>query len=89
MFLGTETLEDHSQLLKRLTNAVFRWLQAFRMYGGIGMSVPSLHRESTYSLITSTDIILLSKPCCAILYKLTMCIGSVILFYSSLCVGCL
>ena len=26
-------------------------LQAFRMYGGIGMSASSLHRESTDSLI--------------------------------------
>ena len=37
--------------LKRLTNAVLGRLQAFRMYGGIGMSASSLHRESTDSLI--------------------------------------
>ena len=39
--------------LKRLTNAVLGWFQAFRtcMYGGIGMSASSLHRESTDSLI--------------------------------------
>ena len=37
--------------LKRLTNAALGRLQAFRMYGGIGMSVSSLHRESTDSLI--------------------------------------
>ena len=51
MFLGREALEDHSQLLKRLTNAALGRLQAFRMYGGIGMSASSLHRESTDSLI--------------------------------------
>ena len=33
--------------LKRLTNVALGRLQAFRMYGGIGMSVSSLHREST------------------------------------------
>ena len=48
MFLGRETLENHSQLP---TNAAFGRLQAFRMYGGIGMSASSLHRESTDSLI--------------------------------------
>ena len=35
--------------LKRLTNAALGRLQAFRMYGGIGMSASSLHRESTDS----------------------------------------
>ena len=33
--------------LKRLTNAALGRLQALRMYGGIGMSASSLHREST------------------------------------------
>ena len=37
--------------LKRLTNAALGRLQAFPMYGGIGMSASSLHRESTDSLI--------------------------------------
>ena len=41
--------------LKRLTNAAFGRLQAFRMYGGIGMSASSLHRESTDSLMTTQD----------------------------------
>ena len=45
--LGRETLVDHSQYLKRLTNAAFGRLQAFHMYGGIGMSASSLRREST------------------------------------------
>ena len=49
MFLGRKTLENH--YLKRLTNAAFGRLQAFRMYGGMGMSASSLHRESTDSLI--------------------------------------
>ena len=39
--------------LKRLTNAASGRLQAFRMYGGIGMFASSLHRESTDSLIAS------------------------------------
>ena len=37
--------------LKRLTNAALGQLQAFCMYGGIGMSASSLYRESTDSLI--------------------------------------
>ena len=37
--------------LKRLTNAALGRLLAFRMYGGIGMSASSLHRESTDSLM--------------------------------------
>ena len=37
--------------LKRLTNAALGQLQAFRMYGSIGMSASSLRRESTDSLI--------------------------------------
>ena len=40
--------------LKRLANAALERLQAFRMYGGIGMSVSSLHRESTDSLTPPT-----------------------------------
>ena len=43
--------------LKRLTNAALGRLQAFRMYGGIGMSASSLHRESTDSLIEGTRAI--------------------------------
>ena len=43
---------DQSQIPKKLTNAAFGRLQAFRMYGGIGMSASSLHRESTDSLIS-------------------------------------
>ena len=49
--LGRETLEDHSQLSKRVKIAALGRLQAFRMYGGIGMSTSSLHRESTDPLI--------------------------------------
>ena len=51
MFLGRETLEDHSQLPKKANKCSVWGLQAFRMYGGIGMSASSLHRESTDSLI--------------------------------------
>ena len=37
--------------LKRLKSSEFVRVKAFPMYGGIGMSAPSLHRESTDSLI--------------------------------------
>ena len=37
--------------LKRLKSSKFARVQAFPMYGGIGVSAPSLHRESTDSLI--------------------------------------
>ena len=37
--------------LKRLQSSRLGRVQAFPMYGGLGMSVPSLHRESTDSLI--------------------------------------
>ena len=43
--------------LKRLTNAALGRLQAFPMYGGIGMSASSLHRESTDSLIGKNRIL--------------------------------
>ena len=38
--------------LKRLKSSKFVRVKAFPMYGGIGVSAPSLHRESTDSLIT-------------------------------------
>ena len=41
---------------KAITNAALGRLQAFRMYGGIGMSASSLHRESTDSLIISKHV---------------------------------
>ena len=47
--------------LKRLTNAALGRLQAFRMYGGIGMSASSLHRESTDSLIYGNVKLLLNS----------------------------
>ena len=37
--------------LKRLKSSRLGCVQAFPMYGGLGMSAPSLHRESTDSLI--------------------------------------
>ena len=39
--------------LKRLKSSRLGRVQAFPMYGGLGMSAPSLHRESTDSLIYS------------------------------------
>ena len=39
--------------LKRLKSSRLGRVQAFPMYGGLGMSAPSLHRESTDSLILS------------------------------------
>ena len=38
--------------LKRLKSPKFVRVKVFPMYGGIGVSAPSLHRESTDSLIT-------------------------------------
>ena len=38
--------------LKRLKSSKFVRVKAFPMYGSIGVSAPSLHRESTDSLIT-------------------------------------
>ena len=35
--------------LKRLKSSKFVRVKAFPMYGGIGVSAPSLHRESTDS----------------------------------------
>ena len=43
--------------LKRLTNVPFGRVQAFPMYSSLGMSAPSLHRESTDSLIISTELL--------------------------------
>ena len=51
MFLGREALEDHSQLPKKAYKCSVGAVIAFRMYGGIGMSASSLHRESIDSLI--------------------------------------
>ena len=58
-FVSVFSIEKHSRstvsYLKRLTNAALGRLQAFHMYGGIGMSASSLHRESTGSLIHSAS----------------------------------
>ena len=40
--------------LKRLKSSKFVRVKAFPMYGGIGVSAPSLHRESTDSLIIAS-----------------------------------
>ena len=42
--VGRETLEDHSQIPKKVYKLM--QLQAFRMYGGLSMSVPFLHIQS-------------------------------------------
>ena len=48
-------LENHTQNmvrhLERLKPPTFECVQAFPMFGGVGVSMPSLHRESTDSLI--------------------------------------
>ena len=41
--------------LKRLKSSKFVRVKAFPMYGGIGVSAPSLHRESTDSLISKQN----------------------------------
>ena len=46
--------------LKRLKSSKFVRVKAFPMYGGIGVSAPSLHRESTDSLIV-TDFMPLNR----------------------------
>ena len=40
--------------IKRLKSSKFVRVKAFPMYGGIGVSAPYLHRESTDSLIILT-----------------------------------
>ena len=47
MLLGTETLEDHCEIRKKIRSV---W-EAFHLYGGKGVSASSLHRESTDFLI--------------------------------------
>ena len=52
--------------LKRLKSLMFVCVKAFPMYGGIGVSTPSLHRQSTNSLIhkhsrCAHDLHILSK----------------------------
>ena len=42
--------------LKRLKSSRLGRVQAFPMYGGLGMSAPSLHRESTDSLIVRSAL---------------------------------
>ena len=42
--------------LKRLKSSRLGRVQAFPMYGGLGMSAPSLHRKSTDSLIIHMSI---------------------------------
>ena len=44
--------------IKRLKSSRLGRVQAFPMYGGLGMSAPSLHRESTDSLIICSGHIL-------------------------------
>ena len=43
--------------LKGLKSSRLGHVQAFSMYGGLGMSVPSLHRESTDSLIDTYKVV--------------------------------
>ena len=49
MSLGRESHADH--IPKRLQSSKFVRVKAFPMYGGIGVSAPTLHKESTNSLI--------------------------------------
>ena len=42
-------------MIKRLKSSKFVRVKAFPMYGGISVSAPSLHRESTDSLIIETN----------------------------------
>ena len=61
-------VENHSQTmiryLKRLLNPQrFVRVEAFPMYGGIGVSAPSLHRESTDSLICDINYDYIIESC--------------------------
>ena len=47
--------------LKRLKSSKFVRVKAFPMYGGIGVSAPSLHRESTDSLIVQCTIVYITE----------------------------
>ena len=49
MLLGRESLANHDHIPKKALNPQFVRVKAFPMYGGIGVSAPSLHRESTDS----------------------------------------
>ena len=53
MFLDTETLEYHSHTTPKRAYKCSVRVVAFPLYSGIyiGMSTPSLHRESTDTLI--------------------------------------
>ena len=53
LLLGTELLLDMVICLKRLITAAFGSFEQFRM---MGMSAPSLHRESTDSLIIFVQV---------------------------------
>ena len=48
--------------LKRLKSSKFVLVKPFPMYGGIGVSTPSLHRESTDSLILCTSYVCMYIP---------------------------
>ena len=43
--------------LKRLNSSTFVHVKAFPMYGDIGVSAPSLYRESTDSLIHALQVL--------------------------------
>ena len=53
MSLGRESLANHDHTPKRLKSSKFVRVKAFPMHGGMGVSAPSLHRESTDSLIVA------------------------------------
>ena len=57
MLLDKELLEHNDYLSKKAS--MFGSVQAFPMYGGLGMSTPSLHRESTDSLMIFTLVSLI------------------------------
>ena len=59
VLLDTELLEHNDYLPKEAS--MFGSVQAFPMYGGLGMSTPSLHRESTASLMIFTLVSLSHK----------------------------
>ena len=79
MLLDIELLEHNDYLPKK--DSMFGSVQAFPMYGGLGMSTPSLHRESSASLMIFTLVSLIlrdrrGRARARALLTLTTCIHS-------------
>ena len=73
--------------LKRLKSSRLGRVQAFPMYGGLGMSAPSLHRESTDSLMIFILVLIVVLPSSPFYTSLVIFRASCAhYFYKSTCV---